>query len=180
MAEEFVMVPVPRKRVTEVYALLGETGRKGPARAARKPARKPGRKPARKPAPKARKRGRPPAKAPRAKVKLELIPEAVKAAPPAFQKVALTLAERPGERVPAEELTKAAGLAKRQLSGVIGAFGRGWKNRYKGGGPLFPSTYDRNLKMKVFTVTPEVAKAIRSALTLSDEAKASRRSTEKS
>ncbi len=170
-AEEFVMVPVPRKRVTEVYALLGQAGRKRAAPAAKKPARKVARKPAakaKKAAPKARKvRGRAAAKArraPRGRIKLELVPEAVKAAPPAFQKVALALAERPGERVPAEELTKAAGLAKRQLSGVIGAFGRSWKNRYKGGAPLFQSTYDRNLKMKVFTVSPEVAEAIKKAL----------------
>jgi len=60
-----------------------------------------------------------------------------------MQKVLDTLAGRPDQTVTMDELATALGLDNDNVAGVLGAFGRRWKNRYRQG--------EGNLPYRAFT-----------------------------
>lgn len=114
MAEEFVMVPVPRNRVLEVYALLAAPpGARGPAGAEATPDDE------------------------RDLWDAALVERAYRESSDAMRGVLDHLADHPGQRILSADLGQVVGYSRPQLAGVFGAFGRRWNNRYKNPGKWF-------------------------------------------
>jgi hypothetical protein len=111
--EEFVTVLVPKSRVLDVYALLG-AGR--------------GASQAEAPTPSA-------AGGQAGTYDRALVERAYRESSPKMKLLFDELANHPTERIRSTELAAAIGYDRSQLAGVLGAFGRRWKNRYRNEGP---------------------------------------------
>jgi hypothetical protein len=147
MSIEFVNVPVPVDRVQEVYELL------------------------------ARPRGASPTEpfVPANSSRFD-IPEArvvTRAYLESQQKMRSALdfmAANASREIPMTDLAEAVGYDRRQMSGMIGAFLRRWKNHYYGGQdtvrPFF-AYWDSAKGMVIYAMAPEVAEAVRQAAALS-------------
>ena len=111
------LVPVPEDRLQEVYAVLGRP--KGEGGAA----------------------GAPPSSPPGgdggSSIDEELIVRAYRESPPRMVKFLDYLATHPDEIVSSGTLAQDLGITWNQLAGVLGAFGRRWKNRYQQKGSWF-------------------------------------------
>ena len=121
MSPEYIQVPVPIDRVQEVYELLARPRVSADSPAADAIA------------------GRPQPWSD------ELLVHAYEDSPEAMKKLLDTLAERHDQTVTMDELAGVLGLERGQVAGVLGAFSRRWKNRYRQG--------DGNLPYKAFTLS---------------------------
>ena len=117
------MVPVPEDRLQEVYAVLGrprgEEGAAGSAPSA------------------------PPSPGGDGDSSLDsaLIARAYRESSPAMAKFLDYLADHPDETISSVTLAEHMELTWNQLAGVLGAFGRRWKNRYQQQGKWFFGAY---------------------------------------
>ena len=118
-ADEFVSVLVPKRRVLEVYALLGKERGSVPPIAGGGDDDGSG-------APGAPLVWKRPDRA--------VVVRAYRESSPKMKLLFEFLADNPGRHVPGEELGAGIGYTRAQLAGVFGAFGRRWKNRYKNPG----------------------------------------------
>lgn len=113
MSEEFVNVLVPKSRVLEVYALLGQPEGSpvhgGSGGDSGRPVEGKG-------------------------YDRALFERAYRESSPHMKRLLEYLADNPGRMIPSGELAEAIGYDRSQLAGVLGAFGRRWKNRYKNPG----------------------------------------------
>lgn len=106
------MVPVPEDRLQEVYSVLGRPKANGAS-----------------PAPDAGDAG--------PTIDVGLIARAYRESPPRMVAFLDYLADRPDEKISSNELAKHMGVTWNGLAGVLGAFGRRWKNRYQQKGHWF-------------------------------------------
>lgn len=144
--DSFINIPVPIDRVDEVYAVLGK-----PRAATRAPVAQP-EAPDAKPA------------APAAAVAEDVIVRAYRESPPGMKAVFDCLADRPEQEVPMKELAAGIDREPKQVSGVLGAFGRRWKNRYhQTGGWPFASWWDWDESQMHYRMSADVAAVIREA-----------------
>lgn len=136
----FVMVPVPAERVTEVYALLAQE----PAEATPEPFEwKPA--PAR-PAPDA-----------------FLVSLAYRDSSPKMKAFLDYLADRPDEWISGPQVGEAIGYPKgSQVAGMLGAFGRRWEHRYHGvAASPFESTWNGVENHMDYRMSGDIAAIIR-------------------
>lgn len=140
MAEELVKVLVPRSRLLEVYALLGRLATGSPAEAA--------------------------GEAMSDNEDLwddALVERAYRDSSDKMKGLLDHLADNPGRRVRSEELAKVIGYTRPQLAGVLGAFGRRWKNRYRNSGRwFFRAEWSGDERSWLWWMEPEVAEVVRS------------------
>jgi hypothetical protein len=80
-----------------------------------------------------------------------------------MQKLLLMLAENAGKWVSAGEITDALGITRAQLAGVLGAFGRRLKNRYKGAQRPFSARWDHEQGSWLYRMDAEAAEVIKRA-----------------
>jgi hypothetical protein len=74
------------------------------------------------------------------------------------------LVDRPERRVAATEVGEAIGYDRSQVAGLLGAFGRRWKNRYQNDGPWFVrSEWDTDNGMWLYWIDNPVAHILRAA-----------------
>jgi len=132
MSPEYVSLPVPVDRVQEVYELLARPSGAGAVDGV---------------------------SATSVPWSEELLQRAYDESSEAMRAVLETLASRPGETIPVTELTEGAGLERGQLPGVLGAFGRRWKNRYRQGEANLPFKSYRSIAagMTVYEMDAAVA-----------------------
>jgi len=144
--DNFINIPVPIDRVDEVYAVLGKprTTTSAPAPAPEAPAAA--------------------SEVPTAELPEDLILRAYRESPPGMKAVFDYLADRPKQEVPMTELAAGIDRKPNQVSGVLGAFGRRWKNRYhQTGGWPFSSWWDWDESQMHYRMSEEVAAVIRKA-----------------
>jgi hypothetical protein len=150
---EFVMIPVPVDRVQEVYEVLGRPKQTSPLTAATETP-----------------------KAPNGYVNgtiswpEDLLRRCYRESPPVMTVVFEHLATNAGREVTSAELAEAVGTGigepgyeRAQLAGVLGAFGRRWKNRYERGGRHdgawpFRAEWSAEHEMFVYEMNTDVAK----------------------
>lgn len=145
---EFIMVPVPHDRVQEVYEVLARPRRlnEGSSKAEASSSHSNG-----------------------AKNWKSIVQKCYRESPPAMRYLLEHLARNAGKEVTSEELADAIGEAKdekgytrEQLAGVLGAFGRRWKNRYEGGPEHGKWPFDAEPSpeagMFVYKMSPDMAK----------------------
>lgn len=114
------MVPVPEDRLEEVYAVLGRAKLNGSAPAAESAV---------------------PEVEADTSIDAALIARAYRESPPSMVKFLDYLADHAGETIPSPAMAEHMGLTWNQLAGVLGAFGRRWKNRYQQKGSWFFGAY---------------------------------------
>jgi len=83
--------------------------------------------------------------------------------PPAMRKFLLLLAGNAGKDLTTAEICKAVDRTPMQLAGVLGAFGRRVKNRYKGAKKPFGARWDHAASTWAYRMEPEVADVIKKA-----------------
>jgi hypothetical protein len=137
MAEEFVNILVPKSRVLEVYRLLGQSGSAN------------GVAPSESSPPGERKYGR------------DLIERAYRESPESMKRFFNFLADNAGREVSSEQIARAIGRTRPQLAGVLGAFGRRWKRRYRNPGPWpLTASWNGDVGMWLYVMTTEDAEVI--------------------
>jgi hypothetical protein len=155
MAQEYVSIPVPLDRVQEVYELLARAAGSGSTPGSTATGSGPGNGLDKWPD--------------------ELLLRAYRESPPAMKVVFDYLIAHEGQTVTTADLC--AAIAKRldrpqykrgQLAGVFGAFGRRWKNRYRGGGRSngqwpFHAEWSAEHGMLICRMSSSVAKVMRRA-----------------
>jgi hypothetical protein len=84
---------------------------------------------------------------------------------PPMRRVLETLAARAGEEVGSDELAAAVGegATSANLAGVMGAFGRRVRSRYRQSRPFFASRWDGERDRTVYWIPREAAEAISAA-----------------
>ncbi len=140
--EELINVPVPRSRLLEVYGLLGRPapgssgGNTGLTNEAESDSEE--------------------------RWHDALLARAYRESSPKMKGMLDYLADRPGVRVTSAEVAKAISYTRPQLAGVLGAFGRRWKNRYRQNGPwFFSAEWSPTDEMWVYWMTQDVARVIK-------------------
>ena len=135
MSPEYLMVPVPSDRVQEVYELL--------ARPPHSSEGSPVDGDVAKPLPWSE----------------ELLFRAYEESPDRMKQVLHTLADRHDQTVTMEDLTGVLGLERGRVAGVLGAFGRRWKNRYRQGEANLPfkAHWSSSAGMTVYSMEGPVA-----------------------
>ncbi len=93
----------------------------------------------------------------------ELIDRMYRESPPAMRKFLELLADRPGADLTTAELSKAMIITPAQLAGVLGAFGRRRKNRYKGAKKPFSARWDHALHTWTYQMDADAAGRIKKA-----------------
>jgi hypothetical protein len=83
--------------------------------------------------------------------------------PPAMRQFLALLADNAGKVLSTAEICEAIERTPMQLAGVLGAFGRRVKNRYKGAKKPFDARRDHAERTWVYGMDPEVAEAIKKA-----------------
>ncbi|MEW6060295.1 MAG: hypothetical protein AB1551_09205 [Actinomycetota bacterium] len=83
--------------------------------------------------------------------------------PPAMRKLLVLLADDAGRNFPTAEICGALDLTPAQLAGVLGAFGRRVKNRYKGAKKPFQARWDPDPAQHtwLYRMDAEVAEVIK-------------------
>jgi hypothetical protein len=149
--DELVMVPVPRSRLLDVYALLARSAPDEPANARGGIAA-------------IFKREQQGAFTVDAVIAWprDLLERAYRESPSSIKKVLGHLAHHPGERVPITDLAKVVGYKRPQLAGALGAFGRRVKNRYGQKTWPFTGQWDAEVYMWFYTMETSEAEVIRS------------------
>ena len=147
--DELVMVAVPKRRLIDVYELLGR-----PAQ----PKNEPGGLQA---VIQAEQKGSFPMDAVITEWPRELVERAYRESPASMKKVFRYLADHAGERVPITDIAKAVGYTRPQLAGALGAFGRRVKNRYRHTTWPFAAEWDNDVNMWFYTMQPTEADAVR-------------------
>jgi len=133
MATEFIMVPVPRERVQEVYRLLAqEPAAAGVAGAPETPA------------------------APGSWTEAEIV-TAYRESSEKMKVFLDCLASSPGQSFTSAETAKAVGYTRSQQAGMLGAFGHRAKRRY--GKPTWFMTYTWSGERGEFVYTMDLAAA---------------------
>lgn len=138
MAEiEILNVPIPKDRLQEVYELL------------------------------ARRRSSPERESTVESIPVDwsesLLARAYRESPPPMRKILDYLAERPDKLITSEQLAKAISRSRGQLAGVLGAFGRRWRNRYKQPAWPFSGSWDGEQSMHVYSMDKQTAASIKKA-----------------
>lgn len=138
------MVPVPEDRLQEVYAVLGRPGGEGNSTASSPQS--------------------PPGGNDDSPIDAALIVRAYRESPPSVVKFLDYLAEHPDETISSNDLAKHMGLTWNQLAGVLGAFGRRWKNRYQQKGKwFFDNAWNFEEGHQDYTMPAAVADIIKAA-----------------
>lgn len=152
MTQDFINIPVPRDRVQDVYELLARIAIDKPAQA-RQSGRVNG----------------------TIEWPEDLLMRAYRESPPAMKVVFDYLASHADKAATSEMLKNAIasvlkkpGYKRDQLAGVLGAFGRRWKNRYRRGGRAdgawpFAATWNGDLGMYEYRMSGDVAEVMRRA-----------------
>jgi hypothetical protein len=91
----------------------------------------------------------------------ELVTRMFLESPPAMRKLLVLLAENAGRSVPAAEICEALGITRAQLAGVLGAFGRRRKNRYKGAHKPFAARWDPGQETWLYRMEPIASEVIK-------------------
>lgn len=139
---EFILVPVPSDRVIEVYTLLG----RGPKDAEPEP---------------------PAAAQSEAEVDAMdhfLVARAYRESPDSMKAFLDYLVDRPGQKVSSRTVGDAIRKTWNQVAGMLGAFGRRWRNRYKQtGGWFFDAKWNFEENHMDYRMPEEAAAIIREA-----------------
>ena len=83
--------------------------------------------------------------------------------PPAMRAVFDYLASRAGENVPITDVADGIQRKRESMKGILGAFGRRWKNRYKLGAWPFKGVWDHERMMFLYRMGPHEADVIKKA-----------------
>jgi hypothetical protein len=83
--------------------------------------------------------------------------------PQAMRSLLVLLAANPGKSLASAEICKELNLTRAQLAGVLGAFGRRHKNRYKGTRKPFQARWDPAQETWLYRMEQEVADVIKQA-----------------
>lgn len=129
--EEWVEVLVPQHLVPDVYGLIAERMAKGAATGST------------------------------VGVDEALVERMFAESPPAMREVLLLLADNAGKELTTSEVTKAIEHTPAQLAGVLGAFGRRRKNRYKGAIKPFVARWDHGEHTWTYRMSADVAEVIK-------------------
>jgi hypothetical protein len=140
MAIEFIMVPVPRERVQEVYRLLATE----PAPPVIAPTEG-----------SSRDKAEPWSDSE--------ITRAYRESPDAMKRFLDYLASVAGKPVTSEETAAAVGYSRHQQAGMLGAFGRRVKHRYSRAHWFFQYTWSDERGWWTYSMEPAIAKVVRAA-----------------
>ena len=126
----YIMVPVPEERVTDVYALLAQAPESDST---------------------------PVDEMLSADWSEAEIKRCYEESSDTMKRVLRLLAEKPGKRIPSDELYTEIDHSAHQFAGVMGAFGRRVKNRYSKSDWFFDYQWDSDAGNVVYTMTHKVA-----------------------
>lgn len=134
--QEFVNVPVPKERVLEVYALLGQGKRSASATLGELAE----------------------------EWTEKMVARAIRESPAGMRAVFQYLSSHPDQDITMEELAKGIKRERSQMPGILGAFGRRCRYRYRVSTWPFESKAGRGMGMKVVTMPGKVAERVRMEL----------------